>query len=995
MKKLTLTLLPFTAIFSMGDLVVTEVMSSSRHLDTSINGDWWELTNNGSTGVNLSGYSWDDDSNLAGQQSFPSYNIQPGESVVLLNEGTTSAIAPFRAAWGLSTSVKIFVASDFGSFPGFSGGSGDTINVFQPNGVRIDSFTFGPATSGSSFSNFENGNPIPGGISEFGVFNASASTENPSDIGSPGIAPAVPPPVSPSFEAPLEIHWPAGQDSSSLEILPTAVDPNPGDVITLSVIAKPDWLTITFPGNGVINFSGTPTNDDIGAHPFTLIAIDNSNVTAATEQDFTFHVLPQTSPIILNEYNAVAENFFLDGAAEGEAAAPTDVNLGQIQGNGGEWMEFVITGDGSSPVDLRRHTIEIRSNSGQHTVKLSDHPALSELIPGTILTLSAEFPTHLNKQSQLSVTNGANFVWSNIWLYDRILIDQDDSLLALDPVINDLNTRVRILNASDEVIYGPSGESVAAADTNNNSIPDTLVAIPDTEVFKLEQNPTSSINPLFAIYNDGSSSTYGAPNTWSGGTQSQSFAAFSQTNSPPTLSLRPVGICVRGVYNSAILFTDPNGQSVTITASGVPSFLTFTDGGNGSASLVNNRPITAADIGTYDITITADDGQAAFNKAYHAFQLTVYNPAPEVILNEYNAVSDDLHLNGGDINFDKDGRSTTRDPFFGRALGNGGDWFELAVVGDGGPTLVDMRGWTIEIGEGKDGGSFEDGATVTLSQDEYWAAVPSGTILTFIVNDTASGGLDTDLDRVDEFSTQGWSWSNINLGDSSMVTVTGVIDIDSTRTQFIISDTEKVHFGPVGEGILEGVSVSNEEIFALEASPRPTTSMFDNGDLVQGGGYDDGRIDSTFGSRNRYLPNAETQVKVLQDFTPFILQNTSFSAWSQQFGDVGPTDENRDADSDQWTNLEEYLFGSDPTDGSSTPEISVIPETESISFTIRLNDSAYDYQGERSGDLQSWVDTELTELLTPSPLGAPFGKYTVSYNGDAEQQFFRIRVVNE
>ena len=697
----------------------------------------------------------------------------------------------------------------------------------------------------------------------------------------------------------------------------------------------------------------------------------------------------------MNEFNAVAEDFFLDGAEEDEEGAPSDPNLGQIQGNGGEWIEFVITGDGSPSVDLRNHTIEITSDSGQHRVKFSNHIALSELIPGTILTLSANFPTHLNQESQLSSSTNPTFIWSNIWLYDPILIDQDNSALAPDPVINDLNTRVRILDASDAIIYGPSGESIAAADTNFNGIPDTLIAIPDTEVFKLEQNPTATINPLFAIYNDGSSSTYGAPNTWTGGTQSQSFAAFSQTNSPPELISLPENFSVRGVYNSAITFIDPNTQGVTITAIGVPSFLTFTDDGTGSATLVNNRAITADDIGTYDITIIADDGQATNYLAYHAFQLSVFNPAPQVVLNEYNAVSDSNHLNGGDINFDEDGLSTTRDTFFGRAVGNGGDWFELAVVGDGGPGLVDLRGWTIEIGEGTDGGGFESGATVTLSQNDYWAAVPTGTILTFIANDTANGGLDTDLVRVDEFSTNGWGWSNIHLGDSTMVSVTGLVDIDSTRTQFVISDTENIHFGPIGEGDLEGVNVSNEEIFALEANPRPTTSMFDNGDLVQGGGYDDGSIDSTFGSRNRYFPSEGAATKVLQDFTPFILQDTNFAAWSAQFAGVGPNDQNLDADSDQWTNLEEYLFGGDPTDGDSIPSTILDPSTGSISLNIRLNDPAFNFEGERSSDLQNWTDTKLVQFISPSPLGAPFAQLTMIYEGDAPKQFFRVRVENE
>lgn len=990
MKHLALILLPFLASLSMADLVITEVMADSRHLDTSINGDWWEITNNGNSAVNLAGYSWDDESNTSGLQSFPAHIIQPTHSVILLKEGTDTAIAPFRNAWGIDGSVKIFVESDFETFPGFSGGAGDTIYLYQPNGTLEDSFDFGPSTAGSSFSNFDNGNPIPGGISIFGEFNASSSSESPGDIGSPGIAPAVPPPVSPSFQGPFNLQWPIGQDISQMAIKPSAVDPNPSDVITLSVVTKPDWLTITFPGNGQVDFSGVPPISTFGNDLVTLRAADNSGVTDPVEATYVLHLLETESPIILNEFNAVNEDFFLDGAEEGEAGAPTDPNLGQIQGNGGEWVEFVVTGStGSDTVDLRDHLFEITGNGLSHQIKLTDHIALSEIPAGTILTLSRNYETNLNRTSNLASTG---FIWSNIWFFDPVLVDLENSIFADDPVISDLNTRVTITNGVDLIIYGPSGESVSAIDTDLNGSPDTLVSVSDTEVFKLEQNPTSTVNPLFGNYSDGSSSTYGAPNLWGGGLSTQSFAGFTQANSPPRLSLLPVSFSTRGIYNSLIQAIDPNGQSVTFTASNVPSFLTFTDLGSGSATLINNRPITATDIGTYDITILADDGQATFNKTYHAYRLTVYNPAPEVILNEYNAVSDSNFLNGGDANSDGDGIATTRDTFFGRTQGNGGNWFELAVVGDGGPSLVDMRSWTIEIGEGADGGRFTPGATITLTQDDFWAAVPAGSILTFIENDTAAGGLDTSLNRSDELTTQGWRWSNIHLGDSSLVTVTGLIDIDSTRTQLKISDTEKLAFGPVGEGILDGVNVSSDELFNLESSPTPSTSMFDNGDLTQGAGYDDASIDSTFGSRNLYIPAGAGITKVFQDFTPYILEQTTFAIWSQQFASIGTSDLNGDADSDNWTNLEEYLFGGNPTDGSSIPQTVIDASTGSVTVNIRQNDPLYDLTAERSGDLQNWTDTELNDIITPSSLGFPYAGYVLIYDGSEPKQLFRVKV---
>ena len=45
------------------------------------------------------------------------------------------------------------------------------------------------------------------------------------------------------------------------------------------------------------------------------------------------------------------------------------------------------------------------------------------------------------------------------------------------------------------------------------------------EIFKLEANPSPFITPG-SNYNDGSSSTFGAPNRWSSGTIVQDFSAF-------------------------------------------------------------------------------------------------------------------------------------------------------------------------------------------------------------------------------------------------------------------------------------------------------------------------------------------------------------------------------------------------------------------------------------------------------------------------------------
>ncbi len=987
MKVPLLALLPLTV---SADLVITEAMSDSRHSNTTINGDWWELTNNGASAVSLGGHSWDDSSNLPGMQLFPAYTIQPGESVIILDESNATAVAPFRTAWGLPSTVRIFTETEMGGFPGL-GATGDSIFFYQPNGALLDSVSFGTATSGVSFGEFSDGSPIPGNLSTEDIFGASSSNQSPDDIGSPSFAPALPGPVAPEYFPPFDIYWPVGRNLNTSEFPVTAVDPNSGDTVTVTVLSQPDFFTITDLGNGVAQLSGVPTENEIGAHTFEVQAQDDSGVTPAVTQVFTLHIVPEISPIILNEYNAVGPNMFLGDDLENDPDAATDTFFGQDAGNGGDWVEFIVIGDGTGPTfDLRGSSLEILSDTTTRTLQLSASIALSEIPVGTILTFSDTVPTQLNINSDFRTTG---YTWSNISMFDPILIDQTLSTQTASRSLNSGNTRISIRNAAGNLIYGPSGESVGAKDSNANGIPDNILSVSDTEVYNLEQNPANNVNPLFGLYDDSDSgSTFGNPNTYNSNTITQSFADFIPSNAPPIFSSLPSTFATGGSYNSAISYTDPEGQTVTFTSEGLPSFLSIVDDGT-AATIQNNRPLTVADIGDYDIVVIADDGSTNLSRTYHAFRLTVVDPAPAVLLNEYNAVDDTRFLNGGTAAADDDALPNASDSHFGRIAGNGGDWFELVVVGDGGTGTTDLRGWQIEIGSPDAGGTLQVESTITLSQDSNWSAVRNGTLLTFTNNNTAGGGLDTDIAREDRFSSEGWGWSNIYLGDTSLITNPdpSAIRIDSSDVQFLISNSAgQVVFGPVGEGVISGINISSEEIFELEADPSTSIGITDNASGTGQPGYDDSSSSSTFGAPNIFLPPGIGEVDRAQNFSAYLFIPSTYAAWASDFGGVAADDPENDFDNDGWSNLQEYLFGGIPNDGSAFPSQVIDASTQSFTMNVRTDDPTFTFTAERSADLISWVETDLTLTEGISPLGASFVALTVSYEITEPKQFFRI-----
>lgn len=238
--------------------------------------------------------------------------------------------------------------------------------------------------------------------------------------------------------------------------------------------------------------------------------------------------------------------------------------------------------------------------------------------------------------------------------------------------------------------------------------------------------------------------------------------------------------------------------------------------------------------------------------------LTAQAWASPIVVNEYNAVRPGNPLKSGGS-----------DSYFGAINGNGGDWFELVVVGDGtAGSTVDMRGWTINLTLNRDVSDLDAGNLV-LSQDAYWSNVQVGTILTFTQGDSsavnpedsgAAFGLNTSINQVNNLATLGYAWTNIFVGDSQYVTATSgvggdIMGIDSPVTAdqetnddlwFRIYDASSTLLvDRVGENApgypSSAGGIGGDEVFRL--GETPTTAITAASDYDQD-------TDSTFGSPN-------------------------------------------------------------------------------------------------------------------------------------------------
>lgn len=157
-----------------------------------VGADWFEVTNNGNTVLDITGWKIDDSS-----KSFASAlalngitSIAPGESVIFLETSASNSatvIANFKSAWfDTNVPANLQVGSYTGSGAGLSTG-GDEVNLFDAGGNLKSNVTFGVATTNKTFNNAAGlTNTAILTLSQVGVNDAFAAKNDANQIGSPG-----------------------------------------------------------------------------------------------------------------------------------------------------------------------------------------------------------------------------------------------------------------------------------------------------------------------------------------------------------------------------------------------------------------------------------------------------------------------------------------------------------------------------------------------------------------------------------------------------------------------------------------------------------------------------------------------------------------------------------------------------------------------------------------------------------------------------------------
>ena len=244
-----------------------------------------------------------------------------------------------------------------------------------------------------------------------------------------------------------------------------------------------------------------------------------SHIVLALSVSFASHVF--AGGLIMNEYNAVGSTKYLTEVI-GDPSKGVDSYFGRVLGNGGNWVEFIVTQD---HVDLRGYklrwaeTLNTATNGmdlwygnsavEQGIVTFSNNAVWSDMRAGTILTV-CEFDA--------SNTAGAK---NDDFTFDPCNGDWWINAHTFNNPTYFTTTTNKTLDVPGNFSVGNNGWLMEIRDKNNGLVTAGCgeggalyggSGVSSTEVCKLEAQASADITN--ASYDDGDNSSFGSPNSW-------------------------------------------------------------------------------------------------------------------------------------------------------------------------------------------------------------------------------------------------------------------------------------------------------------------------------------------------------------------------------------------------------------------------------------------------------------------------------------------------
>ena len=351
----------------------------------------------------------------------------------------------------------------------------------------------------------------------------------------------------------------------------------PVQTLTLTAPSLPSWLALTPTGNGTATLTGTPANANVGTNTVLLAVTDGALMTF---QAFVITVnnvndAPVfTSAPVLNNTQGSLYSYTITTTDSDVPTQTLTISASTLP----SWLTLIPTGNGTATLS----GISTNGNVGANLVSLQVGDGIATTSQSFTITVADvnDAPT-FTSSPVISGTQGA--------AYTYVI------------VTNDIDLPVQPLTISAPLL--PSWLTLTASATNGQA---TLSGTPG--------NANVGSNNVILAVTDGLS------------TSLQTFSiVVANVNDAPVFTSIPI---LNGTPGSAYLYAvtandiDLPAQTLTISATVLPTWLTLTPGGaNGTASLTGTP--TTANLGANAVTLQVTDGTATVTQS---FTITVSNP---------------------------------------------------------------------------------------------------------------------------------------------------------------------------------------------------------------------------------------------------------------------------------------------------------------------------------------------------------------------------------
>ncbi|MCE9619311.1 MAG: hypothetical protein K8R92_05335 [Planctomycetes bacterium] len=271
--------------------------------------------------------------------------------------------------------------------------------------------------------------------------------------------------------------------------------------------------------------------------------------------------------LIMNEYNAVGSTKMLTGS---------DPVFGQVLNNGGNWIELVVTQDHLDIRGWKLKWAETGNSTGNGTdywygngsidqgiITFSNNAVWSDLRSGTILTVIETDASGVGRNDDFTFDPCSGDWWINVHTFNNptyvSTVTNKIGKVAGQFSTGNANWMMEICNAANALVTPAFGEGGPIYGGSG---------ISSTEVGKLRADPSAGVTN--ASFNDGDSSSFGRPNTWSDPLVPickvrQDFAALRSSVMDGCPSCTPIAL---NEYNAVTSVTFLNGGTLAADSAG-------------------------------------------------------------------------------------------------------------------------------------------------------------------------------------------------------------------------------------------------------------------------------------------------------------------------------------------------------------------------------------------------------------------------------------------